>query len=95
MSQEKVEPWNDVTGKNYLKCVEDAIEQNDNNFDGIINNLPIQKETDIPKKNSDKDRESVLDKLKKQSEEKERQPPAFPKKQVERDTEEWLRDRGW
>lgn len=95
MSQEKVEPWNDVTGKNYLKCVEDAIEQNDNNFDGIINNLPIQKETDIPKKNSDKDRESVLDKLKKQSEKKERKPPAFPKKQVERDTEEWLRDRGW
>ena len=26
--------------KNYLKSVEDAIEGNDNNFDGIINNLP-------------------------------------------------------
>lgn len=26
--------------KNHLKAVEDAIEGNDNNFDGIINNLP-------------------------------------------------------
>ena len=26
--------------KNYLKSAEDAIEGNDNNFDGIINNLP-------------------------------------------------------
>ncbi|SDH30764.1 protein of unknown function [Pseudobutyrivibrio sp. 49] len=26
--------------KNYLKVAEDAIEGNDNNFDGIINNLP-------------------------------------------------------
>ncbi|MBP3262734.1 DUF4316 domain-containing protein [Pseudobutyrivibrio sp.] len=26
--------------KNYLKAAEDAIEGNDNNFDGIINNLP-------------------------------------------------------
>ena len=26
--------------KNYLKNAEDAIEGNDNNFDGIINNLP-------------------------------------------------------
>ena len=26
--------------KNHLKAVEDAIEGNDNNFDGIINNIP-------------------------------------------------------
>ena len=26
--------------ENYLKAAEDAIEGNDNNFDGIINNLP-------------------------------------------------------
>ena len=26
--------------KNYLKAAEDAIEGNDNNFDGIINNMP-------------------------------------------------------
>lgn len=26
--------------KNHLKAVEDAIEGNDNNFDGIINNMP-------------------------------------------------------
>ena len=28
------------SGKNYLRTVEDMIEQNDNNLDGIINNLP-------------------------------------------------------
>ena len=29
--------------KNYLKSAEDAVEGNDNNFDGIINNLPEEK----------------------------------------------------
>ena len=29
-----------LKGENYLKHVEDIVEQNDNNFDGIINNTP-------------------------------------------------------
>ena len=37
-SEEKV---SDFWGKkNYLRAVEDAVEQNDNSFDGIINNMP-------------------------------------------------------
>ena len=28
--------------KNYLKNVEDSVEQNDNNFDGIINNVSVE-----------------------------------------------------
>ena len=37
-----------------LRAVEDAVEQNDNSFDGIINNLPPKPE----------DRRSVLEELK-------------------------------
>ena len=29
-----------VRADNYLRAVEDAVEQNDNSFDGIVNNLP-------------------------------------------------------
>ena len=47
--------------KNYLRGVEDMVEQNDNSFDGIINNLP--KQEDISEK-SEGARESVLKKLK-------------------------------
>ena len=37
--------------KNHLKAVEDAIEGNDNNFDGIINNMPedVPSETTVKK----------------------------------------------
>ena len=37
--------------KNHLKAVEDAIEGNDNNFDGIINNMPedVSSETTVKK----------------------------------------------
>ncbi len=37
--------------KNHLKAVEDVIEGNDNNFDGIINNMPedVPSETTVKK----------------------------------------------
>ena len=37
--------------KNHLKAVEDAVEENDNNFDGIINNMPedVPSETTVKK----------------------------------------------
>ena len=38
--------------KNYLKSVEDAVEGNDNNFDGIINSVPKEAEDEskeVPK----------------------------------------------
>ena len=37
---ETVEPEEVKISQNYLRAVEDSIEQNDNSFDGIINNHP-------------------------------------------------------
>ena len=47
--------------KNHLKAVEDAIEGNDNNFDGIINNMPedVPSETTVKKA---KEYEKMIDK---------------------------------
>jgi len=42
---------------NQMRNIEDAVEQNDNSLDGVINNLPQPDETE-------KARESVLQKLK-------------------------------
>ena len=49
-------------GKNHLRTVEDMIEANDNNLDGIINNLPEQPPT--KKAAEAQERTSVLEKLK-------------------------------
>ena len=48
------------SGKNYLRTVEDMIEQNDNNLDGIINNLP---EEALPEA-LEKKKPSILEALK-------------------------------
>ena len=50
------------SGKNHLRTLEDAIEQNDNNFDGIINNLPD------PESKNKAEKPSVLEQLKTQQE---------------------------
>ena len=47
-------------GKNHLRTLEDMMEQNDNQLDGIINNLPDEK---LPCK-CERKKESVLDQLK-------------------------------
>lgn len=51
---------------NYLRSTEDILEQNDNSFDGIINNLPIRELAML----EEKARESVIEKLKEQIKEK-------------------------
>ena len=48
------------SGKNHLRTLEDMVEQNDNQLDGIINNLPDEK---LPCRCEAK-KESVLDQLK-------------------------------
>lgn len=53
-----------LSGKNHLRSVEDAVEQNDNNFDGIINNLPDPE----PKCKVENEKPSVLEQLKNQQE---------------------------
>ena len=52
---------------NPLKSIEDAVEQNDNNFDGIINNLPPVENSEMRSGNSaegkETERKSVLEQL--------------------------------
>ena len=47
--------------KNHLKAVEDAIEGNDNNFDGIINNLPEDAPAEVGLKKA-KEYEKLIEK---------------------------------
>ncbi|MEE3471894.1 MAG: DUF4316 domain-containing protein [Butyrivibrio hungatei] len=47
--------------KNHLKAVEDAIEGNDNNFDGIINNMPEEAPSETTVKKA-KDYEKMIEK---------------------------------
>ena len=52
---------------NPLKSIEDAVEQNDNNFDGIINNLPPVENSEMrsakPAEGKETERKSVLEQL--------------------------------
>jgi len=53
--------------RNFMRGIEDMVEQNDNNFDGVINNLPEEK-TPAQKTNADvieeeQEKKSVLKKL--------------------------------
>ena len=56
---------------NPLKSIEDAVEQNDNNFDGIINNLPPVEKSEMrsanPAEAKETERKSVLEQLYAQS----------------------------
>ena len=56
---------------NPLKSIEDAVEQNDNNFDGIINNLPSVENSEMrstnPAEGKETERKSVLEQLHTQS----------------------------
>ena len=47
--------------KNHLKAVEDAIEGNDNNFDGIINNMPEEAPSETTVKKA-KEYEKMIEK---------------------------------
>lgn len=62
----QVDPQEEIRRANYLRSVEDAVEQNDNSFDGVINNLPQQTE---PDKAESKDKTSVVEEIKRQQEE--------------------------
>ena len=48
--------------RNYMRGVEDQVEQNDNNFDGIINNVPTVIPTGIQEA-IEQEKKSVLEKL--------------------------------
>ena len=52
--------------KNPMRGIEDMVEQNDNNFDGVINNVKAEPTVGMPEAVPD-DKRSVLEKLKEQS----------------------------
>ena len=52
--------------RNPMRGIEDMVEQNDNNFDGVINNVKTEQDYTMLEF-SDDDRKSVLEKLKEQS----------------------------
>lgn len=52
--------------KNPMRGIEDMVEQNDNNFDGVINNVKAEPTVGMLEAVSD-DKKSVLEKLKEQS----------------------------
>ena len=53
--------------RNYMRGIEDMVEQNDNNFDGVINNLPEEKPvaqmTNADVIEEEQEKKSVLKKL--------------------------------
>lgn len=66
---------------NPLKAVEDAVEQNDNNFDGIINNTPPVPNSEMTSANPSESREekkSVLEQLQSQVQQTQTQPIIGP-----------------
>ena len=68
--------------RNPMRGIEDMVEQNDNNFDGVINNLPEDK-TPAQKTNADvieeeQEKKSVLKKLQEASYDVEKPKPVTP-----------------
>ena len=65
--------------QNPLRAVEDAVEQNDNSFDGIINNMPDDKPTaQITREDvieAEQKKKSILEELKKETPEAEKAKP--------------------
>ena len=68
--------------RNFMRGIEDMVEQNDNNFDGVINNLPEDK-TPAQKTNADvieeeQEKKSVLKKLQEAAYDVENPKPVTP-----------------
>ena len=61
----------------YLRAVEDSVEQNDNSFDGIINNTPVIPNNEAPTTEDEEKKKakaaSVLEELKKKQPEEPQQ----------------------
>ena len=68
---ESIDPIEDVgagpsISRNHMRGIEDMVEQNDNNFDGVINNVKVEP-ADPDLEQSKGDRKSVLEKLSQQN----------------------------
>ena len=67
--------------RNPMRGIEDMVEQNDNNFDGVINNVKVEPAVGTLEIVPD-DKKSVLEKLKEQSRQTPQPAPAPEKKSV-------------
>lgn len=67
--------------RNPMRGIEDMVEQNDNNFDGVINNVKVEPAAGtleiVPE-----DKKSVLEKLKEQNRQTTPQPPVPERKPI-------------
>ena len=67
----KIKKWEEVHGagpsisRNPMRGIEDMVEQNDNNFDGVINNIKSEPSPELSQ-SMQYDKKSVLEKLKEQ-----------------------------
>ena len=66
--------------RNPMRGIEDMVEQNDNNFDGVINNVKVEPAAGILEIVEDK--KSVLEKLKEQNRQTTPQPPVPERKAI-------------
>ena len=67
--------------KNPMRGIEDMVEQNDNSFDGVINNVKVEPAAGTLEIVSD-DKKSVLEKLKEQSKQMQSPVPVSDRKPV-------------
>ena len=67
--------------RNPMRGIEDMVEQNDNNFDGVINNVKVEPAVGTLEIVPD-DKKSVLEKLKEQSRQTTQPAPASERKPV-------------
>ena len=92
----KIKKWDEVHGeyeveeaagvgssisKNPMRSIEDMVEQNDNNLDGVINNVKVDSAAGTLE-NVSEDKKSVLDKLKEQNKQLPPSTPVPERKQV-------------
>lgn len=85
----KIKKWDEIHGeyeveeaavvgssisKNPMRSIEDMVEQNDNNLDGVINNVKVDSAVGTFE-NVSEDKKSVLEKLKEQNK---KLPPSVP-----------------
>jgi hypothetical protein len=62
---ESIDPIEDVgagpsISRNHMRGIEDMVEQNDNSFDGIINNVPAAPVPDFAEINEKADQEDII-----------------------------------
>lgn len=70
-TRDKAEQKETLRQREYLRNVEDAVEQNDNAFDGIVNNLPEGAEGSVSGMEEikrDTERKSLVEEIKRQAE---------------------------